>query len=272
MNGSEQRTGRDGRLLALVIVVSLAVLLMLAKFRFAPSDGAPPPVTGPFERLTARSTYEDLAATIANLVQRLASSVVVVQLDPAPPQEKPGTGAKTRTPEPLLIVPPRLVPPRLVPAIRVGQDLAVIHLPAGFLVTDGQGLAAPIQLVASDAAREIGVLRASSVLDTTNGTANALAEFPGFSYVAVVEASIGGLTATPVFIGRADVATDITGWASPIRLLGGTPSVPVGALVFALDGRFIGLATATPAGGRALVPAAAIDAAVLTLTSGKGGF
>ena len=41
MNGNaEKRTGRDGRLLALVIVVSLAVLLVLARFRFAQSDGA----------------------------------------------------------------------------------------------------------------------------------------------------------------------------------------------------------------------------------------
>ena len=47
MNGSE-RTGRDGRLLALVIVVSLAVLLVLAKFRFA-SDGPPPTPTGPLD-------------------------------------------------------------------------------------------------------------------------------------------------------------------------------------------------------------------------------
>ena len=82
MNGVDERTGRDGRLLALVIVVSLAVLLLLARFRFPATDGvAPAPAPGPLERLTARSTYDDLAATIANIVQRARSTVAVLQLN-----------------------------------------------------------------------------------------------------------------------------------------------------------------------------------------------
>jgi hypothetical protein len=268
MNGANERTGRDGRLLALVIVVSLAVLFVLARFRFVPSDGAPAlPTAGPLEQLAARSTYEDLAATVASLVQRLSTSVVVVQLAPAPPEEKekPGAGRKG-TAEPVAPA-----PPRLAAAIRVGQDLAVTHLPAGFQVIGGQGLAAPIQLVATDLVRGIAVVQASSVLDISNGTANALTEFTGFSYVAAVEAAPGGLTAAPVFVGRADIANDPR-WPSPIRVLGGTPTLPVGALIFALDTRFIGLVMTTPDGSRALVPASAIDAAVLTLTSpAKGG-
>src|SRR5262245_57280614 len=126
MNGTDERTGRDGRLLALVIVVSLAVLLLLARFRFPATDGVTtPPVPGPLERLTARSTYDDLAATIANVVQRARSTVVVLQLNPISEAEKPA--ARSRQAEPIVVR-----PPRLVPALRVGQDLAIVHLPAGF--------------------------------------------------------------------------------------------------------------------------------------------
>ena len=101
MNGSE-RTGRDGRLLALVIVVSLAVLLVLAKFRFPLAAGVTtaPPAPGMLERLAARSTYDDLAATIANLFQQLTPKIAVAHLGLVPPEEKPG-GKKGATPEPI---------------------------------------------------------------------------------------------------------------------------------------------------------------------------
>ena len=263
-----ERTGRDGRLLALVIVVSLAVLLVLARFRFAASDGAPTP-TGPLERIVARSTYEDLAATIGNLVQRLSPSVVVLIATPIPPEAKPAApGKKTTEPRPSAPVAP--LPPRLVAAVRVGQDLMVGHVPAGYQVTGGQGLSGPVEVVAFDAARGIAIVKATSVLDAAIGTVNPHTEFAGFSYVAVVEAATGGITASPMFIGRADPRQDGQ-WPTPIRLLGGTPVVPIGALVFALDLRFIGLVIEAADGARLLIPSAAIDATVLTLTSsGKG--
>ena len=73
-----------------------------------------------------------------------------------------------------------------------------------------------------------------------------------------------------MFVGRADPAHDGQ-WPTPIRVLGGTPVVPIGALMFTLDGKFIGLVTEAPDGARLLIPAAAIEATVLTLTSsGKG--
>ena len=263
MNGSSERTGRDGRLLALVIVVSLAVLLVLAKFRFPLAAGVTtaPPAPGPLERLTARSTYDDLAATIANLVQRVTPSVAVVQLSLVPPEEKPGA-KKGTTPDPLLSG-----PPRLEAAIRFGQDLAVTYLPAGYHVTGGQGLAAPLEVVGADPARSIAVVRAPAVFENSNGFGSVLADFQGFSYVAVVEAAPGGLSAAPVFIGRVDVTADAA-WPSPLRNVGGAPTLPIGALVFTLDYRFIGLVVPTPNGGRALVPAAALEAAATALTSG----
>ena len=264
MNGTE-RTGRDGRLLALVIVVSLAVLLVLARFRFA-SDGAPPTPTGPLERIVARSTYEDMAATVANLVQRLSPSVVVLVATPIPPDAKSGAAGKKIGVEPVPVL-----PPRLVPAIRVGgRDLAVGHVPAGYQVTDGQGLrgrlrssrSTPPEPSPSFARRRCSTRRAAR--PTRSPSSRGSATSPSS------KAAAGGMTASPVFVGRADSADDAQ-WPTPVRVLGGTPAVPIGALVFALDGRFIGLATAAPDGVRLLIPASAIDATALMLaSSGKG--
>jgi hypothetical protein len=264
MNGVDERTGRDGRLLALVIVVSLAVLLLLARFRFPATDGvAPAPAPGPLERLTARSTYDDLAATIANIVQRARSTVAVLQLNPISEPEKPSP--KSRQAEPIVVR-----PPRLVPALRVGQDLAVLHLPAGFQVTTGQGLSAPIEVVASDPRRELVVVRAPSVFEMANGLTNAADTFAGFSYVAVVEATSGGLTAEPVFVGRTDPRKD-SHWATDVLGLSGSSQISPGGLVFGLDGRVIGLVFPGDGGERVLIPAAAIETAVAALTGGKGG-
>jgi hypothetical protein len=263
MNGSDERTGRDGRLLALVIVVSLAVLLLLARFKFPATDGvATAPAPGPLERLTARSTYDDLAATIANVVQRARSTVAVLQLNPIPEPEKPG--GKSRQ-EPAVVR-----PPRLVPALRVGQDLAIVHLPAGFQVTTGLGLSAPIEVVLSDPQREIVIVRAPSLFEMANGLTNAADGYAGFSYVALVEATSGGLTAAPVFIGRTDPRKD-SRWAGDVLALSGPIPILPGSLVFGLEGRFIGLVLSGDGAERVLIPAAAIETLVASLTGGKGG-
>ena len=131
-------------------------------------------------------------------------------------------------------------------------------------MTGGQGLAAPIRTRglrrrARDRARPRAVgLRYRRAARPTRWRS-----FAGFSYVAVVEAAIGGLTAAPVFVGRGDPLPRRPVADVRFALLGGAPSLPLGALMFALDGRFIGLVTDAPAGGRLLVPAAAIEAAAL---------
>ncbi|MBM3751545.1 MAG: hypothetical protein FJW21_10275 [Acidimicrobiia bacterium] len=55
-------SGRETRLLRLVIVVAVAMLLVLAQFRYpAPDRATAAPVAGPIERLAARATFEELA-------------------------------------------------------------------------------------------------------------------------------------------------------------------------------------------------------------------
>ena len=157
-----------------------------------------------------------------------------------------------------------------MPALRLGPDLAVVHVPPGWTATSILGQSEPLNITASDPRREVTVFRTPPSTDAPSVIANAVDSFSGFSYVAVVEAAMGGLSASPAFVGRADLATDGI-WLNPVRVLGGTVPVPVGSLVFTLDGRFIGLTVPGPGGGRALVPPAALEATVAALVSAVKG-
>jgi hypothetical protein len=250
MADTDNRSGRETRLLGLVIVVALAALLVLARFRFPAADIASvTPAQGPLERLAARSTYEDLAASVANLVQRVTPSVIVFELQSAPAPQMPEGKEAAAPPTPPVS--------RLLGGLRVGGDLALVHVPDGLQPVAGQGLAATIELVAHDTARQIALVRAPSILDIANGLTNAVEAFDGFSFVAAVEAAIGGVTARPIFIGRVDPTSDAR-WAAPILVVGGNLGIPSGAIVFTLDARLIGLTVPFDDHRQAIVPAAAL--------------
>jgi len=257
----DNRSGRDARLLGLVVVVALAVLLVLAQFRFPTAERtAGLPTQGPLDRLTARSTYEELAASVANVVQRASSSVVILQIDPVvEPVAAPASGRSGRTAPPAEPAP--AAPPRLVPAIRATRDLAIVHLPPGFAVAGGQGLTG-VEVVSTDPSREVAVVRFAPPSEAPTTMAGGLLGFSGFSYVAVIEAALGGPTARPAFVGRVDMVSDDR-FATQVMVPGGTPSIPTGALVFTLDGRFIGLSLPLAGVGSALVPARSLEPLLL---------
>jgi hypothetical protein len=267
MNGTEERPGRETRLLVLVIVVSLAVLFLLARFRFPPAGlVAGPPSPGPLDRLAARATYDDLASAIAAVVQRVEPSVVVVQIDTPPPEEKPRTSREKEKAAPPAQPPP---PPRLLPGIRLRPDLALVYVPAGMRVSPAQGFGGPTSVFATDPKRELALVRVPVLGESTTGVPNVLEGFPGFSYVAVVEAAMGGPTGRPVFIGRLDTSVDDRWQPSP-SLIGGEPNAPAGSLVFAIDGLFIGMVL-PQFGSLAVVPAAALNSVVTELGGGAAG-
>ena len=266
MNGTEERPGRETRLLVLVIVVSLAVLFLLARFRFPPAGlVAGPPSPGPLDRLAARATYDDLAAAIASVVQRVEPSVVVVQVDTAPPEEKPKTSKEKEKVPPPVQPPPA---PRLLPGIRLRPDLALVHVPAGMRVSPAQGFAGPTSVFAIDPKREVALVKVPLLGESTTGVPNVLEGFPGFSYVAVVEAAMGGATGRPMFIGRLDTSVDDRWQPSPM-LIGGAPEAPAGSLLFAIDGRLIGMVL-PQFGLLAVVPPAALNTVVTELGGGAG--
>jgi hypothetical protein len=264
MNGNDERPARETRLLVLVIVVSLAVLFLLARFRF-PATGlvAGPPSPGPLDRLAARATYDDLSSTIATVVKRLEPSVIIVQIDAAPADDKEKSAKEKAA---AASQPPPAA--RLLPGIRLRPDLALVHVPAGMQVSPAQTFGGPTAVFASDPKREIALVRVPSLQDSATGVPNVIELFPGFSYVAVVEAAMGGPTARPVFVGRLDPSVDDRWQPSPL-LIGGTSPAPAGSLLFALDGRLIGMVL-PQFGTLAVVPPTALNSVVTELGGGAG--
>jgi hypothetical protein len=117
-----------------------------------------------------------------------------------------------------------------------------------------------------DAEREIAAVRLPVVPGGFAGLPATAAGVTGFLYVGVIQGTRSGPTIQPAFIGRVDTETDAR-WSAPLVVLSGAPAMPVGALVYAIDGRLVGLATRHDA-GVAIVPAAALDEAVTRLSAG----
>ena len=258
MNGSEEHSGRETRLLVLVILVALAVLLVLARFRFpAPELTAVVAGPGPLDRLAARSTYDDLGDTIADLVRKVEPAIVTVRMEAVPPSGR----SPTRSSRPA-DAPPVGADSWPALAVRVRPELALLYVPAGMRVTSDSAV------VGADPERSIVLIRVPPQ-DPPGASLSASETFTGFRYVAVVEAAVGGATARPLFVGRVAPIT-LFSWSPPPLIMGGDPDVAAGSTIFALDGRLIGLAVARGA-ATVIVPVAALDAAARDLAGHDGG-
>ena len=260
----EIRSGRDSRLLALVIVIAVAVLFGLARVRFpAPDLRSTPTSSGPLERLAARASYDDLAAAVSAVLQRVAPATVLVDLveDVAPALAPLKTDPRAQVPP---IPPPQR---RRMLGVMVGGGLAMVRVPAGFRVDVQPDSPGSMQLRGTDSAREVALLQ----LPAPGGAAPGGAAFiSGFTYVAVIEPALGGPTARPVFVGRVDLVEDER-WGSALLVPGGTTDISPGSLVFTLDGQFIGLAVPRPGDAGGLAPMSLLQSAMAVLTGGGSG-
>lgn len=243
----------------LVIGVAVAVLLVLARFRFPAVDlSANPQTPGPLERLAARATFDDLASTLADVTSRVTPAFIVVALEKIPERaERKGA--------------PPVVPAysqRWVPALRVRSDFLLAYVPAGMHVVAVEGLSASPQVAVADDVRELALIPMPRT-----GAAHvdfaAASDFSGAAFVAAVEGSVGGPALRPVFVPRADALFE-SRWSATLLLVGGEPDLHPGTFVFTLDGRLIGLAV-REATGIAIVPAAAIDRVVTELANRASG-
>jgi hypothetical protein len=150
--------------------------------------------------------------------------------------------------------------------VRVRPDLGLVHVAAGRTIGFAVEAGFPVETVATDDAREVALVKLPFSEGLTVPTA--FDTFEGFSYVAVIEASAGGISAQPVFIGRVDRQSDPR-WSDPVLVLAGRPGVVPGDLVFSFGGLFIGVVI-QHTDGVALVPPAALEAAVTALLGGGG--
>lgn len=264
----DRPSGRETRLVLLVVVVSLGVLMLLARFRFPAADLTPvTPAAGPLAGLAARATFDEMASAMASLSSRLEGSVLVIPIAavPAPAghaqASSRGTRANPPTPSPLAVSPPT----GFVAAVRVRSDLAVAYMPPSMEPATRPGASGSPETIAPFPDRAIVLVRVENSPDSLVVLADS---FAGFAYVGAVDVTASGPTVQPVFIGRAD-RLDSEGWIRPPRSLGRAGLTP-GTFVFTLDGRLVGLVTRAD-DGVLVVPAVALAAVAADLPPKASG-
>jgi hypothetical protein len=214
--GQEGRRGRETRLLLATIAISVAVLVLLARFRFPDqADPAAEPAPAPLERLAARATYDELAAIMGDLERRLAPRLVVVHVQP----DRPGG--------------------QYAIAARMTPNRAVVHLAPH--ETIGQSHAGYLPVLARDNSRDIAVLSVPEAADDTVTPAAGPLR-PGPRYIAVVEANAQGPVIRPIYVGRTDILQDPRTTSPVLSIAALQQALPRGAAVFSLSGNFLGLA------------------------------
>ncbi len=254
-NGLQERSGRETRLLVLIVIVSLGVLLLLARFRFpAATLNVAPAVPSPLSNLASRAAFRDLSDAIVTAYDTLSPRLAVVRLEEAVKPPARGRGAAT---------PPAPRASRLAPALRVKPDLALVYVPAGFNVVRVAGV--PAQQVAGSETREITLVRVPAVEDS--GLDEVTEGFVGFSFVIQVTATEGGPSVQPIFIGRTGARED-SRWPSGVVAIDHA-TVPAGSFLFTLEGRLLGLVIRDEATA-AIVPPSVIDDVVAELGATAG--
>jgi hypothetical protein len=258
-NGLQERWGRETRLLVLIVVVSLAVLLVLARFRFpAATLSVAPAAPSPLSNLVSRAAFEELAEAMASTANRITPKVVVVRLAPVRP---PAAARGGRGADPS----PNGMGTTLVLGLRVRPDLALVRVPAGMMPAELVDVSLQPEIVGADSKRELALIRLPASAD---GAIEPADPFVGFAYLGEATATFDGPTLQPVFIGRTGQRQHER-W--PAALTGiDNRNVSDGSILFTIDGRLIGLVV-HDAAGTAVVPPAVIDTAVNELLSGPGG-
>lgn len=242
------------RLLILTILVSGAVLLLLARIRFPETSTPVDTAAQPLERLAARASFEDLATRIARLEASIGSSLVVLRLAPE---------ASTRLVRfsDLLHAGLQAADVWHVPALRIDATTAVAAVPPSARIAgivSPQDVSGTAGIVAADPWRHVARLRVPEgpFRQVPQLSLTAL-ETP--AYIVAAEGTRAGVALRPVFVGRS-ARFAAARWSRPLLPLGGAVVVP-GALLFTLEGAFLGCAvvedgTLAIAGARDVLEAA----------------
>jgi hypothetical protein len=237
------------------------VLLLLARLRFPDA----PPVedsTPPLERLAARASYDALAADVQRAGRTIVGSVVTLRVAPrmrtSPYEVWDALAGSDATPD-----------VRHVVAIRTSADAAIAQIDArsrieGIITEDGT---LPASVSGMDLVRGWALIR----LPAATGPAPEIRPISSLStpiYVVVAEGTQAGATLRPVFLGQG-ARFDSAKWSRPLQPIGGI-AISTGALLFTLDGEFIG-ATVMDGGAPAIVGARDLfETAARLATSGPG--
>lgn len=224
---------RETRLLLATIGLSTIVVLALGTLRFPDTPIVEPPPT-PLERLAASATYEQLARSVDRVARSVTPDLLVVRVG-----EEPAVQPRRLSD---LLREPMLDDARYYPALRLGENHALLATaPRRELrLRPSRPGAPPPEVIAVDPLRQLSVL---SVQPAATGSVLPLTlrELVTPIYVVVAEGTAAGVTFRPVFVGSADRFSDPR-WSQPLLAVSGISLTRPGALVFSLEGRFVGTA------------------------------
>lgn len=263
-DGTEPQTGRETRLLVLVVGVAIVVLLLLAQWQFpGASLAVVSPNSAPLAGLAARATFDEMSNSMSDVISRLSPLTIVVPLEheAAEVVTPAGRGAPPRGEAAVVTEPER--PVRWALALRVRRDLALLHVPAG--LRPQHRPEAPTEIVAHDATREMMLIRVAPSSSAPDTLSASVRTFPSLVYVAAVDATPVGPTVQPVFVGRADTVPDPR-WSHALVPASVAPGLSDGSLVFSLNSRLVGIVVQSD-DGLMVVPAPALETLVQALES-----
>ena len=225
---------RESRLLLATIAVSGTVLLLLAQLRF-PDVPTALPSAAPLERLAARASFEDLARRVAELEGAIAPNLIVLRRVPRAEPQPARFGDLTRAGS------ASTGSAQHVPALRLDATTAVAAVPPSASIA---GIVGALGGPGTAGVAAIAPLQGLARVRVPAGAARVLAQRPLAdlatpTYIVAVEGTQAGLTLRPVFLGRSD-RFQSPRWSRPLLPLGGIEVTP-GALMFTLDGEFLGI-------------------------------
>lgn len=217
------RSGRDTRLLIITIVVSIVMLLVLARFRFPtrPAPAAEPPQ--PLEQLAARATYDELTSILRGVNEQVSDSVAAVTVVAR------DESALEATSRPLSTV-----------AIWLRSGRAVALTPPGRGIS-GTPNGTGVKVVATDARRGVSLLTIPGAPGSPPNVVDPTKTIDAPAYLAAIEATSAGLAIRPMYFGRVD-RTNVPGWTDALLRFSALPqALPSGVAIFTLQGEFVGL-------------------------------
>ena len=230
------RVSRETRLLLTAGVLAIVALWLLARVRFRDLPPAGP-IPAVLSQLTPTPRYDDLAAEIANLHQRLNGLLIVLDggVATVAPERSPG-----------------------IVALRYRDDLALAVLPSGARVADAT-------VIATDPASHLTVIRVKAQPAVALGPSWTPSRPERPRYFVVTDATPAGVSLGPAFVGSlASVAS--ASWPAAIWAVPAKSNLSPGSFVFTSSGEFAGLVT-THRSEPAIVPGATLFAEAERLLS-----
>jgi hypothetical protein len=218
MDGSRPAVSRETRHLLAVVLISLAVLWVLARIRFPDQPPTPNPMPPVLAQLSPPSALEDIVSTVATLQQRLEPALVAIDAE----QRSTDAGA-ARVPAGA--------------ALRLHQDLGVMmaRSAAEAAWIPGSG----VEVVARDPASHLTVIRlpvqAPPQLELWSPR-----RLQNPRFVIAADASAGSLALTPVFVGSL-AETESAVWPGSIWAAPEGTNLRTGSFVFSPEGALAGL-------------------------------